>query len=167
MFSVIVNSKQLLTNVYTNYFLDMHMLALQKLAPKYYLSVRQGNNFLSWDLNTFPLPPNTQLNIRVELTQILASTYKVRMNWWGVNIRETVNWLGRIEREREKKQRASEKFSSENYYAGMTVLNQDRYHIIQLSARAEGCWGSCDSCCMKVLVNLSDARREEIGGKRR
>lgn len=47
MFSVIVNSKQLLTNVYTNYFLDMHMFALQKLTPKYYLSVRQGNNFLS------------------------------------------------------------------------------------------------------------------------
>lgn len=65
----------------------MQMFALQKLAPKYYLSVRQDNNFLWWDLNTSPLPPNTQLNIRVELTQILASTYKVRMNWWGVSTR--------------------------------------------------------------------------------
>lgn len=109
MFSVIVNSKQLLTNVYTNYFLDIHVFALQKLAPKYYLSVRQGNNFLSWDLNASPLLPNTQLNIWVELIQILASTYKVRMNWWGVNARETVNWLARVGRERGKRNKGHQR----------------------------------------------------------
>lgn len=114
-----------------------------------------------------PPPPNTQLSIRVELIQLLVSTYKVRMNCWGVNIGEIVNWLHRIGGQRKKKQRASEKLFSENYYVGKTVLKQDRYHIIQLSARAERCWESCDSCYMKVLVNLSDARKEEIGGKRR
>lgn len=138
-----------------NYFQAMQMFALQKSDRKYYLSVRQDNK-------------NTQLSIRVELIQLLASTYKVRMNCWGVNIGETVNWLCRIGGQRKKKQRASEKLFSKNYYVGMTVLKQDRwYHIIQLSARAERCWGSCDSCYMKVLVNLSDARKEEIGGKRR
>lgn len=71
-------------------------------------------------------------------------------------------------RERGKRNKGHQrKFFFENYYAGLTVLNQDRYHIIQLSARAEGCWGNCDSCYMKVLVNLSNARKEEIGGKRR
>jgi len=56
MFSAIVNSKQLLSNVYINYFQARQMFALQKLDPKYYLPVRQDNNFLSWDLNT-PHPP--------------------------------------------------------------------------------------------------------------
>lgn len=52
MISVIVNSKQLFSNVYINYFQAMQMFALQKLDPKYYLSVREDNNFLLWDLNT-------------------------------------------------------------------------------------------------------------------
>lgn len=160
MFSAIVNSKQLFWNVCINYFQAMQMFALQKLDPKYYLSVRQDNNFLSWDLNTSL--QNTQLSIRVEIIQLLASTYKARMNCWGVNTGETVNWLHGIGGWRKKKQRASEKLLLENYCVGMTVLKQDRYHIIQLSARDEWCRGSCDRCYLKVLVNLSDARKRKL-----
>lgn len=45
------------------------MSALQKSDPKYYLSARQEKRFLLWDWNISP-PKNTQLSIRVELTQL-------------------------------------------------------------------------------------------------
>lgn len=61
-----------------------------------------------------------------------------------------------------KKQRASDKLFSENYYVGMTFLKQTA-----VSKGLNHAGGSGDSRYKKALVSLSSARKGEIGGERR
>lgn len=142
-------------------FLDhVIMSVVQKSNPNYYMSVRQDN--LSYCGNQTPPPqiPTAQHSGGAPS----APTYKTRMNYWGVRTVEGVNWLHRMRRQGiKKKQRASDKLFSENYYVGMTFLKQTA--VSKGLNHAGGSGG--DSRYKKALVSLSSARKGEIGGERR